>query len=93
MDNYFPLYKNYLLIECQKPCQTGEDEKCLNCDSTNNLCSKCYPWYKLDNGKCIINYSLKAIYFTENSDQQISLFSTSLQKAIKEIIIDTCFLI
>ena len=47
-------------------CEIGDDDKCLECDLKKNQCSKCNLGYKLINGKCIINYSFKATYFSKS---------------------------
>ena len=56
-------------------CIIGEEEKCLTCNYDNNKCSSCNIGYKLSNGECILNYSLKAIYNIkkENEDVEINL--------------------
>ena len=44
-------------------CETGEEEKCLSCNKKE--CASCNPGYKLSGGKCIIDYYIKAEYYTE----------------------------
>ena len=66
-------------------CETGDDDKCLECDLTKNQCSKCNLGYKLINGKCIINYSFKATYFSKSDKEIISLINPIYVDDIIEI--------
>jgi hypothetical protein len=45
-DNY-----NLKGITCEKKCDLGKDEKCLNCNESQ--CASCNPGYYLDDGKCL----------------------------------------
>ena len=47
----------------------------------------CEPGYKLLDGKCLINYSFKALYYTENDNETINLIY-NFPNGIKEIIAD-----
>ena len=49
--------------------------------------SNCPIGYKLNDGKCIINYSFKAIYYTDSNNEKISLFR-KVPFDIIEMIID-----
>jgi len=73
-------------IKCN-PCDIGEDDKCLSCDEGINKCSKCNIGYKLENGKCILNYSFKATYFVD-SKANVNLINNNCKNKIKEVIID-----
>ena len=42
----------------------------------------------MDNGKCILNYSFKAIYFVGSLNKNINLINSYCKNKIKEIIID-----
>ena len=66
-------------------CETGDEEKCLICDLEKNECSKCNQGYKLVDGKCLLNYSFKATYFSNSANQTISLINSSYVSSIKEI--------
>ena len=88
ISNSFPFKENNVLKICN-PCDIGEDDKCVSCDEGFNKCSKCNIGYKLENGKCIVNYSFKAIYFVDPSpNKRVSLISQNYPGKIKEIIID-----
>ena len=82
----FPIYENNILIKCNS-CDIGEDDKCLSCDEGINKCSKCNTGYKLENGKCILNYSFKATYFVD-SKTNVNLININCKSKIKEVIID-----
>ena len=86
ISNFFPFYENNILKSCN-PCDIGKEDKCLACDEEINKCAKCNIGYKLENGKCILNYSFRAIYFA-NSDKQVNLIHSNYKDKIKEIIID-----
>ena len=66
-------------------CEIGEEEKCLECDSTKKFCSICNPGYKLVNGKCIVNYSFKATYYSNSDNSNITLINSIYVKDIIEI--------
>ena len=66
-------------------CEIGEEEKCLECDSTKNICSSCNPGYKLENGKCILNYSFKATYYSNSDNKNITLINSTYVQDIIEI--------
>ena len=70
LSSYFPIYENYKIKKCEI-CEIGEGEKCLECDKTKNGCSACNEGYKLNDGKCDINYSFKAIYITNKDNEEI----------------------
>ena len=82
----FPFYENNALTKCN-PCDIGEDDKCLVCDEGINKCSKCNIGYKLENGKCILNYSIKAIYYADKK-KSVTLINSNYKSKIKEILID-----
>jgi len=56
------------------------------CDEYNN-CDSCNPGYKLEQGKCILNYSFKALYQTSSPNQSVTLFG-DFKVVIKEMTID-----
>ena len=55
---------------CKYTCETGINEKCKKCDEIKNECSSCNTGFKLEKGKCIINYSFRATYFSEYKKQK-----------------------
>ena len=74
MSGFIPIYGNEIITSCQYHCEIGKEEKCLSCDSDNITCTSCNLGYKLLNGKCILNYSFKAVYQTNSENEKISLF-------------------
>ena len=68
-------------------CEIGKEEKCYQCDKTNSKCIKCNPGYKLINGLCQVNYSLRAVYYTNENNQKIKLINTPIEN-ILELYID-----
>ncbi len=84
--NYFPIKENNELIKCNL-CDIGEDDKCLSCSEEINQCSKCNIGYKLENGKCIVNFSFKATYYVY-SKKSVTLINSNYKDKIKEVIID-----
>ena len=56
-------------------CEEGEEDKCLKCE--NNICISCNPRYNLENGICIANYSLKAIYEPVYDNAKVKLIDIS----------------
>ena len=75
--NFIPIYdendKNLIKL-CDLPCEIGEDDKCLNCSETSNKCSICIPFYTLINGKCVADYSIKAIYKSDSLSDHIKIY-------------------
>ena len=67
-------------------CDVGPNEKCLSCSQKE--CGSCNPGYKLQNGKCIPNFTLKAVYQTSNKNEFIALMNEFYVPYISEIIID-----
>ena len=60
-----------------------DKENCLVYDSIKKECSKCNLGYKLVNGKCKVNYSFKATYYSNSKNKTINLINP---KYIKDII-------
>lgn len=69
-------------------CETGLDDKCLACSDETNECLTCNPLFELVDGKCVPNYSFKAVYHTEKENEKIDLIYKSMQKYIFEMSID-----
>ena len=87
MSSYLPILDKKKRIErCIKMCETGENEKCLICNK--NKCDSCNLGYKLVKGKCLLNYSFKALYKIENEKENIILINKKYSKSIIELIID-----
>ena len=86
ISNYFPFYENNTLKSCNL-CDIGKEDKCLACDEEINKCAECNIGYKLEYGKCIPNYSFRAIYYA-NSNKKVNLINFNYKNKIKEILID-----
>jgi hypothetical protein len=69
-------------------CETGLDDKCLTCNDETNECLTCNPLFELVDGKCVPNYSFKAVYHTEKENEKIDLIYKSMLKYILEMSID-----
>ena len=67
-------------------CEIGANEKCASCKEKE--CASCNLGYKLEKGKCIPNYTLKAVYQTYNKNEIIPLINEIYVPYITEIIID-----
>ena len=72
--NYFPFYENNILKSCNL-CEIGENDKCLSCVEGKNKCSKCNYKYILENGKCIPNFSFKALYYVSSISDKVKLMN------------------
>jgi len=72
-----PLIRNDKIISCDYTCETDEKEKCATY-SKENICSSCNDGYILFKGKCFLDYSFRATYFTDKDDQSISLIGSSI---------------
>ena len=70
----------------KKSCEIGKEEKCLTCNE--DKCGSCNLGYKLDNGKCKLNYSFKAIYYTSTNNTNISLIYNDYLGRIIEMNLD-----
>ena len=88
------------IIECEsgyflpeddsKKCEKCSVENCDKCHGTknNNTCTKCLPGFTLYNSFCNKEYSLEAVYLTEENYQKISLFHFTYVNHIKNMNID-----
>jgi surface protein len=84
---YFPIYDNKNIESCEIY-DLGDEDKCLQTESNTMQCLRCNLGYKLSGGKCIPNYSFKAIYFTNENNQNIKLINEDFKTGITEMIID-----
>ena len=82
-----PVTKNNKIIKCNYTCEIGEEEKCLICSNKTNECEKCNLGYKLKDGKCEINYLIKATYTSYSEDEPITLIANQNTK-ITQMIVD-----
>ena len=72
-------------LKSEPECELGEDSKCLTCEK--DKCGSCNTGFKLSEGKCLINYSFKAIYNITLDNQTIDLINFSTND-INEIFLD-----
>ncbi len=84
---YFPIYDNKIIESCEKY-DLGDEDKCLKSDSNTLQCLSCNLGYKLSGGECIPYYSFKAIFFTNENNQNINLINEGNKEDITEMIID-----
>ena len=66
----------------------GEGVPCTHCNDDKTECISCDVGYKLDNGRCIINYSVKAVFDIQSRGETVKLFPSTLFKYWKGLIID-----
>ena len=66
-------------------CEIGDEEKCLTCNKRK--CGSCNIGYKLSNGKCVLDYSIKAEYFSNAMGQTKLIFERFIYQ-VTEIIVD-----
>ena len=91
MPNYIPIYENDIIKSCQYHCEIGTDEKCSSCASDNITCIGCNLGYTLENGKCILYYSFKAVYQTISENEQIQLINIDYVDYIITMIVDNIY--
>ena len=66
------------IIRCNdpnKPCEIGEEDKCLTCNTETNECKECNIAYKLVSGICRPDYNIKAIYLTKQDEDKIDIIN------------------
>ena len=54
--NLSSIYYNNKIVKCISTCETGDEEKCLTCNTDKDECLNCNTGYKLVNGKCKPDY-------------------------------------
>jgi len=65
-------------------CIIGEKEKCKTCKEDSNECLTCNLGYILYKGKCFLDYSFRATYYTDKDNQTIKLIGNpDIYKIIK----------
>ena len=55
--------------------ELSRQSQCLTTSSDKKECKTCNPGDKLENGKCVINYSFKAVYRTKSPNEKVTLFN------------------
>ena len=80
--------------KCKKSCEIEPEEKCSSYDDTGK-CISCINGYKLDDDKkCILNYSVKAIFNIDNINSYFPIInSLNFYDKIKEVQIDNVTMI
>ena len=86
-ESFFPTYQNSYIISCDY-CELGDEDKCLECDENNFVCSRCNDGFQLINGQCTNEYSFEAIYETNSYNQNIKLINNGYLRYINKMIID-----
>ena len=87
--DFRPIYENGKITQCRKDlCQIGPDDFCTACHETiENYCVGCNLGYILDNGKCILNYSFRATYFSESPYEKVYIIN-GFSNYITKLIVD-----
>ena len=67
--------------------QLGSGPFCKNIDSIKNECTNCNDGYLYTEGKCILNYDIKAVFKTRTKNENIKLIQKFYQY-IKEMTVD-----
>ena len=78
---------NPIFKQNENECEEGKDNKCLSCDKGTNLCKTCNFGYKLIDGKCVINHSIKIIYISKKVNETFDLINLNPTE-INEMIIN-----
>ena len=93
--DFIPVYEeknennNKVIKSCVKNSDISEIEKNSSYDMKDiNVGANCDIGFKLENGKCILNYSFKAIYKTHKSEETVVLIHKNYINEIIELIID-----
>ena len=87
IERFIPSYQNNYIISCDY-CESGEKDKCLECDINNFVCSECNEGFQLSEGKCISEYSFEAIYETNSYNQNILLINPQSLYYVNEMVVD-----
>ena len=85
--SFLPYYENGIITYCEYPCKDDPENKCLSCEN-DNKCKTCNIGYKLVDGMCLINHSIKAIYYSQEDNNNIQLINNTYEKYILEMIVD-----
>ena len=76
------------IVSCNKTCETGEEEKCLECLEDKIECKNCNIGYKLVEGKCRPDFLIKAIYKSIGEGDVVDLFNSWYSTHVSQMIID-----
>ena len=61
--------------------------QCLTTLENKKECKECNPGDKLQDGKCVVNHSFKAVYHTKSDNEKVTLFNLP-KEIVTEMIID-----
>jgi len=86
--NLKSIYYNIKIIKCNYTCETGNEDKCLTCDTDKDECINCNNGYKLVNGKCKPDYLIKATYLSVSPNEQVNIVASHSYTYITRMIID-----
>ena len=81
------IYNDGKIIECKNTCETGEEEKCLTCYEDKIECKSCNIGYKLVNGKCRLDFYVKAIYQVNSPGDTIQLYNRDSKGYVSQLMI------
>ena len=84
---FLPYYENGIITSCEYSCKDDPENKCLLCEN-HDKCKICDIGYKLIDGMCLINHSIKAIYYSQEENNIIQLINNTYEKYILEMIVD-----
>jgi len=59
---YFEKKSGGKIISCDKKCETGKNEKCSSCDTSENICSTCNDGYYLPSNADDKKFALNALW-------------------------------
>ena len=83
------IYNDGKIIECKNTCEIGEEEKCSACYEDKIECKSCNIGYKLVNGKCRLDFYIKAIYQVNAPGDTIQLYNSDRKEYVSQLIIGT----
>ena len=81
------IYNDGKIIECKNTCEIGEEEKCLTCYEDKIECKSCNIGYKLVNGKCRLDFYVKAIYQVNSPGDTIQLYNRDSKGYVSQLMI------
>ena len=67
--------------------KTGTEAFCLTGDTENNECSSCNIGYVLEEGKCVLDYDIKATFKTRTKNEEVKLIQ-KFYPQVESMIID-----
>ena len=77
----------YLTPSLKLSFDLSHQTQCLTSSIDKKECKSCNTGDKLENGKCVLNHSFKAVYRTKKPNEKVTLFSIPAE-VVTEMIID-----